>query len=654
VFVHGLSDNSRDCWYDKISGSYWPDRILGSTEFADYSIFLGGYTTSKIDSGSYGIRACAKELFNNLYTSVEGRKPVLDHQAVIFICHSLGGVVTRYMLETEFERFRNLRCGLCLIASPSTGSKWADAVAYIAKFLGHEVLQTLQTDSPFLADLDQRFMSLLNEKKIELYGSEACETQGYHRLVGKIVDAESAGRNFGDVTKLAATDHSSCVKPNEDNHPTHRFALTFVKKFESLFTRSLPARRVVDMVCKQLRWDILIVNEDGDAQNHMCFLGITGVAGERYTIPPAKQSAGYVSPPKLLKDRSSPAVELESSDVEPQMFNLKFNQLPNSDSSLDAVYSRLVFNAYSMDSRERKLKTGQSDESDYIQKRITNEQLSRLSIHVQFPERLRIQGSPYLEVRKMDSNIVEADESGRAAKNLDYSPLLRTASLSIPDPTPERAYRVCWRLGPPPGPEPEISEEEQDWHNTVVSKLLMLRKAAEKTNPSPIEETRKQKLLVILADCAGLAQKALPTAIPPSQLEVSLMVVDDSETDRAPILRVAGGSDLSSGYWNLELRIGDGNAGRAVKKRALRIFDADKVDKDPFKHVYKPLPGRLPHRWLMSIPLFSTPHLSLIFGVFNIGTFHISAVRTLRKLETVNHFAAQVQEIIQKGLEVVD
>ena len=77
--------------------------------------------------------------------------------------------------------------------------------------------------------------------------------------------------------------------------------------------------------------------------------------------------------------------------------------------------------------------------------------------------------------------------------------------------------------------------------------------------------------------------------------------------------------------------VGDGNAGRCVKRRAIRFFDREKATEKPFDNIYVPSPGGRAHQWLMSIPLFSSQ--SLVYGVVNVGTFQKKGARALRHLE---------------------
>ena len=130
------------------------------------------------------------------------------------------------------------------------------------------------------------------------------------------------------------------------------------------------------------------------------------------------------------------------------------------------------------------------------------------------------------------------------------------------------------------------------------------------------------------------------------------MVVNDS--DHLPTVQMVAGSGLAEGAWDLALAIGDGNAGRAVKRRAMRIYDREKAADKPLEYVYKPVKGMKPHLWLMSVPLFSSSTLAC--GVVNVGTFQKTGVRLPRTLEIETkskELAKGFQHLVEETLDLI-
>jgi hypothetical protein len=234
VFVHGVLSDSCGCWYrqpaDGHPGVYWPDLVADDERLATFSIYLGGYYT-RVTSGQYEVSDCAVELFNALKDREEGdrARSVLEHKTIVFVCHSMGGIVVRYMLTNWPWQFKDKRIGLALIASPSAGSPWADRLGLLIDYFHHEQGKELKWGNWRLEDLDGRFRTLLHDKGIaNLYGAEACEQRfvfdkKWFRPLTPVVPKSSAGVYFDRVEMFPDTDHFTSVKPKEKGDPAHKF-----------------------------------------------------------------------------------------------------------------------------------------------------------------------------------------------------------------------------------------------------------------------------------------------------------------------------------------------------------------------------------------------------------------------------------------------
>jgi pimeloyl-ACP methyl ester carboxylesterase len=229
IFVHGVLADSRSCWLcdEESGGIYWPRLIAEDTHFGNTGIYLGGYYTA-IDSGGYEIRNAADELLAAL-----NRRSVLARDRLIFICHSAGGLVVRYILTNKHHLFVNKTVGLVLLASPSSGSRWATRANWLTSIYGHRVGKQLIAGHWTLKDLDAQFKNLLNDRRIpNLVGIEAYENHFvFHRrwLPNKqvVVTEDSAGRYFGAPVLLRNTDHFTISKPTGRTHPSYELLADF-------------------------------------------------------------------------------------------------------------------------------------------------------------------------------------------------------------------------------------------------------------------------------------------------------------------------------------------------------------------------------------------------------------------------------------------
>jgi pimeloyl-ACP methyl ester carboxylesterase len=234
VFVHGILSDSRGCWLSEKTEptTYWPQLVTLDNRLQNPSVFLGGFYTA-IDAGEFDISDCAKQLLQGLsIPDTEQHRTVLEHKRIVFICHSTGGIVVRYLLTRYPDKFKEKDVGLILIASPSYGSKLADKLGGLIGFYHNQLGIHLKWGNDVLRNLDDEFKELLDRKTIpDLVGAEACENHFIlHRRFlpdrSFVVERESAGRYFS-VRMLQDTDHFSTVKPTDFNHPAHRLLVEF-------------------------------------------------------------------------------------------------------------------------------------------------------------------------------------------------------------------------------------------------------------------------------------------------------------------------------------------------------------------------------------------------------------------------------------------
>jgi hypothetical protein len=243
VYVHGFFSDSDRCWTSK-SGPKWPDLVVNDDRFNSPSIFMAGYYTD-LDSGEYKISDCAREVFDSLSRpGIEGEPTVLSKKNIVFVCHSLGGIVTRYMIERNRESFLSKCIGLFLIASPSYGAEIASSFSGLIKLFNNKTARQLTLANESLDDLDDRFKDLLANRTIPVfYGAEAIEHHfpfhwKYLPALKPIVSKASAGRYFGASKLLSGTDHSTCVKPTSHRHVSHEFLISNFLEFNKFITTS--------------------------------------------------------------------------------------------------------------------------------------------------------------------------------------------------------------------------------------------------------------------------------------------------------------------------------------------------------------------------------------------------------------------------------
>jgi pimeloyl-ACP methyl ester carboxylesterase len=241
VFVHGVLSSSKTCWlsegkHDKQVASYWPQIVAQDKRFGGTSIYLGGYHTD-IDSGPYEVRNCVDELFSALNRHDGQKRAPMAFEKICFVCHSMGGIVVRSLIERHQDAFANKKTGLVLIASPTFGSEDANSLSWLIDFYNNQQGYHLRWGSWSLEDLDSRFRELLaNKKTLSLEGKEFYESRFVlHRkwlpLFRKrtVVTKQAQGRYFGPPVLIPDSDHFSICKPNGKSSLIHQYLYDFLR-----------------------------------------------------------------------------------------------------------------------------------------------------------------------------------------------------------------------------------------------------------------------------------------------------------------------------------------------------------------------------------------------------------------------------------------
>ncbi|KAI1392648.1 uncharacterized protein F4822DRAFT_425851 [Hypoxylon trugodes] len=179
VAVHGLGGDWEETWTDSDTGKMWLRDFL-PLQFSNIRIWSFGYDSSYTLSQSVNtIDDAARSLIDGL--AGERLKPSAKKKPIIFIAHSLGGIIVKKALiltnerSDHWEDLRDSAAGAILFGVPHRGSDiawWADFVTSIFNYgtLGsvgnREVVKALKRNSPALSQISDSFIQLANNLKL--------------------------------------------------------------------------------------------------------------------------------------------------------------------------------------------------------------------------------------------------------------------------------------------------------------------------------------------------------------------------------------------------------------------------------------------------------------------------------------------------------
>lgn len=277
VFVHGLNSSSSTAWLRPAESggpeTYWPNLVLTDRQFAKPSIFLAGFYTG-VTATNYAMSDATEELFTALTSRVDGRRSVLSYKNILFVAHSLGGVITRAVMVRHKEAFRGKRIGLLLVASPSLGSDYADKLVTVASLVHSQLVRQLAPNSPFLVQLDRDFVRLMKSREFRdsLAGGELVENYfigaaatdssllGMTRtlilksFMSRVVEEGSASRYFPlNKVVVPGSDHFTIAQPSGLNDLSHARLADVYQRMKALDTPACepPPGFAVDLSLKR-------------------------------------------------------------------------------------------------------------------------------------------------------------------------------------------------------------------------------------------------------------------------------------------------------------------------------------------------------------------------------------------------------------------
>jgi pimeloyl-ACP methyl ester carboxylesterase len=254
VFVHGFRGNNGETWAHSAGNGYdqyWPYLVWNDARLrgdAGHRIRPSVYVCGYSSGPNYTLDDATSEVLRGL----RNLEVTTRYTNIIFIAHSLGGVVVRNMFVHHWSFFRSKHIGIALIASPTTGSYWADFAknanddTFKLKFVeDNELLKALQANNGFLDSIDRNFRSLVAGVDVDgpdrprFVIGEAVEQ--YSPLLRStelppIVPRNSSERHLGLSRTIPDSNHMSICKPADQYSSVHGFLVDFYESFLSEFS----------------------------------------------------------------------------------------------------------------------------------------------------------------------------------------------------------------------------------------------------------------------------------------------------------------------------------------------------------------------------------------------------------------------------------
>lgn len=206
VFVHGIFGDTLGTWQSK-RGSFFDLLAVDDDIGPKVDMYAFGYTSKMLGEGSFGIDEAANTLYARLETS-----GVLEYPAVVFINHSMGGLVVMQLLSQHLEMIPQVP-SVVFFSTPQTGADIARIAQHIS--INETLRNMLPGDSnAFIRTLDDRWKAIDPAIRPRVYCAyEKLDTFGI-----KIVDWAAGTRHCDGPALAINANHISIVKPDDANH----------------------------------------------------------------------------------------------------------------------------------------------------------------------------------------------------------------------------------------------------------------------------------------------------------------------------------------------------------------------------------------------------------------------------------------------------
>lgn len=227
VFVHGIFGDTLETWTGR--GTSFFKLLEEDPEIGPkVDLFAFGFTSNMFRGGSLAIDEAA----NLLYARLEN-EGVLQYPAIVFVDHSMGGLVTLRMLNQRRD-VRALTPDIVLFATPQTGAQITQIARHLAKNPALENMLPAD-DNIFLRTLNDDFRNLPAEERPRV-------TCAYEKLpvAGIVIVPWETATRFCDGNALAiAESHVTIVKPDR---PQHDSFMVVQRVLRPLVAENLAAR----------------------------------------------------------------------------------------------------------------------------------------------------------------------------------------------------------------------------------------------------------------------------------------------------------------------------------------------------------------------------------------------------------------------------
>jgi pimeloyl-ACP methyl ester carboxylesterase len=206
VFVHGIMGDGLSTWTSE-NNTYWPELLTTDHTFDGADIFVYSYPTG------FWATLSIDELAEHM-RSVLLADGVSNYQKIVFLSHSMGGLVTRAYLLKNRNVAKNTFFAY-FFSTPTTGSQIASIVQYLSSNPQFLKMKSLNAED-YLADLLRQWLAASFS-----FPSYCAYEKRATKGVSLVVNMDSAVALCTKAVDPVDADHIGIVKPTSQNSASY-------------------------------------------------------------------------------------------------------------------------------------------------------------------------------------------------------------------------------------------------------------------------------------------------------------------------------------------------------------------------------------------------------------------------------------------------
>lgn len=222
VFVHGLGGDGRTSWTNARTGNYWPAAVADDPALASFDVYVYEYPTNPT-----GNCLSVTDVANDLRLRLLNDRVVDDHVQIVFVAHSMGGLIVRTLLLRNRESITPKVPAVLFYGTPSAGASKANLGSLFTRCAQVQDLRTIDSNS-FLQNQQSDWMTAGLQDRIATYCAFEVPPNS-----GVTVDRTSATSLCSKDPQPIYGSHSDVVKPACANDTAHIFLRTSLQQLPS-------------------------------------------------------------------------------------------------------------------------------------------------------------------------------------------------------------------------------------------------------------------------------------------------------------------------------------------------------------------------------------------------------------------------------------